>query len=143
MHCGECDACIIVMDHHCPFVSNCIGGRNYGLFFKFVTFLILNGIMVLVDCALELAKRSRQPQSNLKNAIKRYPVLLLLCIFVGIASFMLFSLWGYHLRLALSNETTNEVIKKINSRFRQSPNDTGSKINNLRARFIDLSESAP
>jgi len=64
VHCGDCDACVSVMDHHCPFVSNCIGSRNYGLFVTFIFYLLLNSIMVFVDSVCELARRTKETEGE-------------------------------------------------------------------------------
>ena len=31
-HCSECGQCIFKMDHHCPWINNCVGGKNMKFF---------------------------------------------------------------------------------------------------------------
>lgn len=35
-HCSICSRCIVKMDHHCPWVNNCIGVGNHKLFLLFI-----------------------------------------------------------------------------------------------------------
>ncbi|XP_051946085.1 palmitoyltransferase ZDHHC16A [Xyrauchen texanus] len=40
-HCGICKTCILKMDHHCPWLNNCVGHNNHRYFFSFCLYLTL------------------------------------------------------------------------------------------------------
>ena len=41
-HCLICEKCIDNFDHHCFWVGNCIGKKNFSLFFNFLIYVIFN-----------------------------------------------------------------------------------------------------
>lgn len=43
-HCRSCKMCVVDMDHHCPFIGNCVGASNHR---AFVIFLI----SVVISCS--------------------------------------------------------------------------------------------
>lgn len=99
-HCSTCNNCIQRFDHHCPWLNQCIGVRNYGSFILFISTSTILCIYVFTFSLLTLLKESGRTWRVLTGDV----VLVVLMVYCFVAVWFVGGLTLFHYYLIITNQ---------------------------------------
>lgn len=79
-HCSECGFCVFRMDHHCPWINNCVGHRNFKYFLQFVIYICMASVYLTLLMFLAFYNLLAAPRTKYHMNKPGYPYAFVACI---------------------------------------------------------------
>ncbi|XP_023708947.1 palmitoyltransferase ZDHHC3 [Cryptotermes secundus] len=118
-HCSVCQRCIRKMDHHCPWVNNCVGENNQKYFVLFTFYIAVISIHALFLSVNQFIMCIRHEWKECSTYSPPATVVLLLFLVFEALLFAIFTavMLGTQLQAIWNDETGIEQLKKEEARW--------------------------
>ncbi|XP_042219489.1 palmitoyltransferase ZDHHC20-B-like isoform X3 [Homarus americanus] len=109
-HCSVCGVCVLKLDHHCPWVNNCVAFTNYKFFILFLGYALLYCLFIGATTLQYFIKFWKVREKNELGEEGKFHILFVFFVSIMFA-ISLVSLFGYHIFLVVKNRSTLESFR--------------------------------
>ncbi|XP_038856449.1 palmitoyltransferase ZDHHC7-like [Salvelinus namaycush] len=128
-HCSICKRCIRKMDHHCPWVNNCVGEKNQRFFVLFTMYIALISAYALCLSFLQFYSCVHDQWNECTDFSP--PVAVMLMIFLCLEAFLFLTftvvMFGTQIHSICNDETEIERLKNEKPRWERRVRWEGMK----------------
>ena len=122
-HCSKCNLCILRHDHHCPWLSNCIGYNNHKKFLCLIVFTFVYGVNVLITLIMIIGYDDIRQRLSLVKTILVAVDGGITCVIV----LFVMRLIVHQVYMISTNQTTSEYLRRNKDQLNPYTLDTCSE----------------
>nr|XP_023416082.1 palmitoyltransferase ZDHHC3 isoform X2 [Cavia porcellus] len=113
-HCSVCKRCIRKMDHHCPWVNNCVGENNQKYFVLFTMYIALISLHALIMVGFHFLHCFEEDWTKCSSFSPPTTVILLILLCFEALLFLIFTsvMFGTQVHSICTDETGIERLQR-------------------------------
>jgi hypothetical protein len=130
-HCSVCKSCVMKMDHHCPWIYNCVGEKNQKYFYLFLLHVFLVDVFFVLSSCAPALNAFGAPITDPGR-----PWIIMTFVIAAVLSVAIGAFLAFHTYLIVHNMTTIEFMipdresrQRRSGRFIRNPHDQGFRRN--------------